>query len=92
VIDLRTRFDLPTQEVSKDTRFVVVKVNEFMASMVVDRVHGVETISLGLIEKPSGLVMDIDNRYLTSMARYNGQIILILDLLHTINPGKVEQR
>jgi purine-binding chemotaxis protein CheW len=92
VIDLRTRFDLPTQDVSKDTRFVVVKVNEYMASMVVDRVHGVETIPLNVIEKPSGLVIDIDNRYMTGMARYEERIILILDLLQTIRPQKIEQR
>jgi purine-binding chemotaxis protein CheW len=92
VVDLRTRFDLPTQENTKDTRFVVVRVNEFGASMVVDKVHGVETIPLNVIEKPSGLVMDIDNRYLTGMARYEGQIILILDLLQTIRPQVVEQR
>jgi len=92
VIDLRTRFDLPTEEVTKDTRFVVVKVSDIMASMVVDRVHGVETVPLNLIEKPSGLVMDADNVYLTGMARYKGQIVLILDLMHTIRPPATEQR
>jgi purine-binding chemotaxis protein CheW len=92
VVDLRTRFDLPIQESTKDTRFVVVRVNDIGASMVVDKVHGVETIPLNVIEKPSGLVMDIDNRYLTGMARYEEQIILILDLLQTIRPQVVEQR
>jgi purine-binding chemotaxis protein CheW len=92
VIDLRTRFDLPTQDIDKDTRFVVVKVNDIMASMVVDCVHGVETIPLSVIERPSGLVMDIDNRYLTGMARYSDRIILILDLLQTIQPRAMEQR
>ena len=91
VIDLRTRFNLPFQGTSKDTRFVVVKVNDIMASMVVDRVHGVETIPLNLIEKPSSLVMHVDNRYMTGMARYQERIILILDLMHTINPDLVEQ-
>ena len=92
VIDMRTRFDLPIEEVSKDTRFVVVKVDDIMASMVVDRVHGVETIPLNVIEKPSGLVMDIDNRYLTGMARYEERIILILDLMQTIRPETVDLR
>jgi purine-binding chemotaxis protein CheW len=92
VIDLRTRFDLPTQEITKDTRFVVVRTNDITASMVVDKVHGVETIAINLIEKPSGLVMHVDNRYLTGMARYEGQIILILNLMHTIKPDLVEQR
>jgi chemotaxis signal transduction protein len=55
-------------------------------------VHGVETVPFNVIEKPSGLVMDIDNRYLMSMARYSGQIVLILDLLQTIQPYLVEQR
>lgn len=91
VIDMRTRFDLPEGELDKDTRFVVVECDDIMASMVVDKVQGVETIPMNVIERPSGLVMDIDNRYLTGMARYNDQIILILDLLQAIRPEKVEQ-
>ena len=92
VVDLRTRFDLPPQEKTKDTRFVVVKVNNISASLVVDRVDGVERIPLNVIEKPSGFVVDVDNQYLTGMARYKDQIILILDLLQTIRPHLVEQR
>ena len=90
VIDLRTRFDLPEQAVQKDTRFMVIKINEIMASLVVDKVNGVKTISNTLIEKPSGIVLDINNRYLTGMARLDEMIILILDLSQTINPKMSE--
>ncbi len=91
VIDMRTRFDLPEKEADKETRFIVVEIEDIMASMVVDQVDGVHTISSRVIEKPSGLVMDIDNRYLTGMARMDDQIVLILDLLQAIRPEKVEQ-
>lgn len=92
VIDLRTRFDLPEKEIDKDTRFMVIKVNDIMASLVVDKVNGVKTISTSLIEKPSGVVLDINNRYLTGMARLDDMIVLILDLVQTINPKMSEIR
>ncbi|MCE1253491.1 MAG: chemotaxis protein CheW [Anaerolineae bacterium] len=91
VIDMRLRFDLPDREADKETRFIVVEIDDIMASMVVDQVDGVRTISTKYIEKPSGLVMDIDNRYLTGIARMDDQIVLILDLLQAIRPDKVEQ-
>ena len=92
VINLRTRFDLEEQEFQKDTLLMVVRINDILASLVVDKVSGVKTLPLNIIEKPSGLVLDINNRYLTGIARFDGQIIMILDLIQTIDPKAVETR
>jgi len=84
VIDLRTRFGLDPIDPGKMTRFIVVEIEDTMASLTVDEVRGVETIKTRLIEKPSSVVMDINTKFLTGIARFNNQLILILDLDQTI--------
>lgn len=84
VVDLRTRFGLPSNEVNRDTRFVVVELDEAMASIVVDSVVGVVTIAGANLEKPTGMVKNIQTQYLDYIAHVDGKIILILNLDESI--------
>ncbi|HEY9078401.1 MAG TPA: chemotaxis protein CheW [Anaerolineaceae bacterium] len=80
VVDLRTRFGQPSVEFNRDTRFVVVELEEAMASIVVDSVVGVDTIAGANLEKPTGMVKNIQTQYLDYIAHVDGKIILILNL------------
>jgi purine-binding chemotaxis protein CheW len=85
VVDLRTRFGLNQKELDKKTRFIVVEVGNIMASLVVDAVQGVQTIKESLIEQPSTIVMDTNTKFLKGVARFNNQLILMLNLDLTIH-------
>ena len=83
VFDLRTRFGLPEKDFSEHTRFVVVETQEKVGGLVVDEIKGVKSIPESCFGKPSKVVMDIDNRYLRSVANFENEIILVLDLEET---------
>lgn len=95
VFDLRTRFSLPEKPADSNTRFIVVELGDYLASLVVDSVVGVETIPSSLFEKPSGIVMSVDNRFLKNIIRYKDQLILNLNLPMTVSgeepPENVEE-
>ena len=80
VFDLRARFSLPEKTVDPSTRFIVVELGDVLASLVVDSVVGVESIPADRFEKPSGVVMSQENRFLKHVIRYKDQLILNLNL------------
>ncbi len=83
-VDLHKRLGLPAQERSEQTRFVVIEYGEYLASMIVDEVVGVENIPESHFEKPSGVVMDVDTRYLQEITRHGEMLVLVLDLAELI--------
>jgi purine-binding chemotaxis protein CheW len=90
VVDLRSRFGLNQKELDKKTRFIVVEVGNIMASLIVDAVQGVQTIKENLIEQPSTIVMDTNTKFLQGVARFNNQLILMLNLDLTIRSELVK--
>ena len=83
VFDLRTRFGLPQKDFDDHTRFVVVETQEKVGGLVVDEIKGVKSVPESCFGKPSRVVMDMDNRYLSSVANFEEDIILILNLEET---------
>ncbi|MCJ7625257.1 MAG: chemotaxis protein CheW, partial [Anaerolineaceae bacterium] len=50
----------------------------------VDEVEGVETIPESLFYTPSGVVTNVDTNYMSDIARFDGRLILVLDLTNLI--------
>lgn len=80
VIDLRKRFQLPATEENDDTRIVVVEIDGIMAGMVVDRVTEVLRVSDENIEPPSPMVSTVSTAFITSIAKVEARLIILLDL------------
>ena len=90
-IDLRARLGLQVQEQDAHTRFVVIEYGEYLASMVVDEVVGVENIPEDHFQKPAGVVMGVDTRYLDEIARAGDRLVLILNLSELIVHKEVKE-
>jgi purine-binding chemotaxis protein CheW len=80
VIDLRRRFNLPSQEGNKDSRIIVISVNDTGMGMVVDGVSEVLTISDKDIEPTPPMVTTVDSAFITGIAKLEGRLIILLDL------------
>lgn len=80
VIDLRKRFQLPAAEENDDTRIVVVEIGNIMAGMVVDMVTEVLRVSDDSIEAPSPMVSTVSTAFITSIAKVDDRLIILLDL------------
>jgi purine-binding chemotaxis protein CheW len=80
VVDLRSRFGLPPAEVTSRSRIVVVEVGDRVVGLLVDAVLQVAKVPLEVIAAPPEEVRSADADYLSGVARWNGRIIILLEL------------
>ncbi len=80
IIDLRRRLGLPTKEYDKSTRFIVVEIENKIIGFIVDSVCEVLRINRNLTEPPPAIVAGIASDYITSVAKLEDRLIILLDL------------
>ena len=80
VMDLRRRFGLPPQEQTKDTRIVVVNMNNLKVGMIVDGVSQVQHIQDDTIEPPPPMVTTINSAFIKGIAKLENRLVILLDL------------
>ena len=84
VIDLRRRFGLEPTEPTKDTRIVVVDLNNVTVGMIVDGVSEVLRVGDESIEPPSPIVTTVDSAFIRGIAKVAERLIILLDLNHVL--------
>ena len=80
VVDLRKRFDLAEQEITRDSRIVVVDIDGDDIGMIVDAVTEVLRISTTQIEPPSTMIAAGGSDYIVGIAKLEERLVLLLDL------------
>lgn len=80
VIDLRKRLALQPKEHNNKTRIVVVDLDGSTFGFIVDEVNEVLRISEQTLEDPPELVSRVNSDFITSVAKLEDRIIILLDL------------
>lgn len=80
VIDLRKRFGLPHQEADKNSRIIVVSVDQTEVGMIVDGVSEVLTIPEGAVEAAPAITATVDSSFITGIAKLDQRLVILLDL------------
>jgi len=80
VIDLRKRFCLAPQEVGKNSRIIVVRVDETEVGVIVDGVTEVLTVPEGAEEAVPSIMTTVNSTFITGIARHNQRLVILLDL------------
>jgi purine-binding chemotaxis protein CheW len=80
VIDLRKRFGLPPREADKDSRIIVVGLNQTEVGMIVDEVSEVLTIPGSAVEPAPAIARSTDCTFITGIAKLDLRLIILLDL------------
>ncbi|HET53900.1 MAG TPA: purine-binding chemotaxis protein CheW [Ignavibacteria bacterium] len=80
VIDLRKRLSIESKVHDNKTRIVVVDILGNIVGFIVDEVNEVLRISKDIIENPPELVSQVDSDFITSVAKLEDRIIILLDL------------
>jgi purine-binding chemotaxis protein CheW len=91
VIDLRRRFGLEATDATKDTRIVVVELNNVTVGMIVDGVSEVLRVSDDNIEPPSPIVTTVDSAFIRGIAKVGERLIILLDLSHVLTLEEASQ-
>ena len=80
IIDLRKRFDLGDHERDKNTRIVVVKIDEIVVGLIVDEVSEVLRIPADTVEPPPPIIAGIESDFIKGVGKLEGRLLILLDL------------
>lgn len=80
VIDLRLRIELPSAELGRSSRVIVVSSRGRLLGLLVDAVHQVIHIDLNRVQPPPDDVMTVQSDYISGVYHLEDQLILLLDI------------
>jgi purine-binding chemotaxis protein CheW len=80
VIDLRTRLNLAKKEHDKDTRIIIVEVDNATVGFIVDAVSEVLRIPVSITEAPPAIVAGIDSEFIKSVGKLEDRLLILIDL------------
>ncbi|MGE5364567.1 MAG: chemotaxis protein CheW [Bacteroidota bacterium] len=80
IISLRTKLGLSRIEQDKNTRTIVVDLHGKTIGFIVDEVNEVLRIPAGITETPPSMVSGINADYITSIAKLEDRLLILLDL------------
>jgi len=84
IIDLRLRLGLPKKAYEKDTRIVVVEIDNKVIGFIVDSVNEVIRINKNIAEPPPPMVSGIDSDFITAIGKLQDRLLILLDLHRVI--------
>jgi purine-binding chemotaxis protein CheW len=80
VIDLRTRLNLARKDYGKDTRIIVVEIEQSTVGFIVDAVSEVLRIPVNITEVPPAIVTGIDSEFIKSVGKLEDRLLILIDL------------
>ena len=80
IVDLRLRFALPQEQLTDETRIMVVNVAGKTIGIIVDAVSEVLRISQEQIAPPPPTVAGLGREYLTGLVKLEKRMLILLDI------------
>ena len=81
VMSIRVKMDLPEDEITKATRIIILKLEQYgMIGVIVDEVKEVVTLDNSQIEKVAYDNKEEKSNYINGIGKYEGGLISLLDL------------
>jgi purine-binding chemotaxis protein CheW len=80
VIDLRKRFGMETQEISRDSRIMVVALGTMKVGMIVDAVSEVLRVPSESIEAHPSMTTSSKANFITGIAKLTDLLVILLDM------------
>jgi purine-binding chemotaxis protein CheW len=80
IVDLRKRFNLDEKERDKQTRIVVIDVDNKTVGLIVDAVSEVLRLPVDTIEPPPPIVASIDTDYIKGVGKLEDRLLILMDL------------
>lgn len=80
VVNMRSRFSLPAQESTPQTRIVVMEFEQKIVGFLVDAVSEVLRIPVTTVEDPPPVVEGIGSEYIRGIGKLDERLLILLDL------------
>lgn len=95
VMNLRGRIDMERKDNSRETRVIVVSINEQIVGFIVDSVNEVLRISNDIVEPSPDMVQGVDTEYIVGIAKVEKRLVVLLDfekIFSTNELKKIKQK
>ncbi len=81
VVDITQRLGVErNDEITDETKVIVVQVNNVLVGFVVDAVSEVQRIAKDIIVPPPALMENVNTKYVEGLAKLEERLIILLDL------------
>lgn len=80
IIDLRSRFDLPSSDSTESTRVIIVGLEDKEVGLIVDSANDVLDVAREMIEPPPEVVGIVEAEYIGGVVRQNKRLMILLHL------------
>lgn len=91
VVDLRTKLGIVKKVHDKDTRIVVVELDDKTVGFIVDEVNEVLRIPKSITEAPPEMVSTIHSDFITAVGKLEDRLIILLDLEKTLSTNDIRE-
>ncbi|WP_026879912.1 chemotaxis protein CheW [Hymenobacter norwichensis] len=95
IVDLEERFGLRPagQELPATSYTLAIEAKDYTIGIVVREVPQPLSIPVSIIEKAPDFIQDINinDKYIEGIAKVNGRIIIVLDMLKLLTPSEIMQ-
>ncbi len=91
VINLRKKVRMEIKEFDKDTRIIIVEIKGMTIGFIVDAVKEVLRIPENLVAPPPELAVGKKADYITSVAKFNDELIIIMDTEKVLSKDEAEK-
>ena len=88
IVSLRKRMSMPDKEYDKETRIVVVELEDQLIGFVVDAVSEVLRIPKNITEPPPETATGIDAEFITGIAKMDERLLILLNLNRLLDVGE----
>ncbi len=88
VINLRSKLSLPRIEYDRNSRIIVVELNDKTIGFIVDEVSEVLRIPVNITEKPPEMVSGINASFITAIGKLEDRLLILLDLEKILGEGE----
>ncbi len=90
VLDLRKRFGLGSDEMTNETRIIVVEVASKTVGLKVDAVSEVLRLPADRVEAPPEMVTGVESEYIKGVGKLDGRLLILLDVEKVLSRNEKE--
>jgi len=91
IVSLRKRFELKNREIIKDSRVIIVHLNEKLIGFVVDETSQILRINENDIEAAGDIITGSDRHFIAGIGKIGEKIIVLLNLKEVLTIREQQQ-
>jgi purine-binding chemotaxis protein CheW len=91
VYSLREKFNLEPMNESEENQFIIVKVDDMLLALEVDKVDEIQNISEEMIFDVPIIIKSKETKYAEKIISGNGRIVIIIDIYNLMSDMEMQE-